>query len=330
LINLGQRDEPPRLQRLQRLDLSENYLSTLPPELGELRELRVLDLFANRLASIPESSLTAPGLTRLDLARNRLSSLPDSVGKLNELRELDVAANRLSLLREAAVPNGLTKLDLTANEIVSLPDVFGSMAHLRELIADDNRITYLPADVSSSQSLRLLSLRDNPIAELPAIPHCVIVNSAGPTLELLLKHISGGPQPHTLYFESPSFFFDILIAVSGIATLISALRLYFKNATSIGPVDLTFTDGSRVRINGITRQKAIALVCEHEDTLRKGFATIDMEGARGKRAIDLKRKFVEDTLLRVPGTELIERKSGNPVAIASIVVAPDYKPPGGP
>ena len=58
------------------LDLSNNGLTSLPPEVAKLTALTTLDLGGNRLTSLPPEVAKLTALTTLDLGGNGLTSPP--------------------------------------------------------------------------------------------------------------------------------------------------------------------------------------------------------------------------------------------------------------
>jgi Leucine-rich repeat (LRR) protein len=109
------------LRSLTYLNVSENLLGELPPEiggLGSLIELRALDAGLSGLPAL--DGLVS--LRELHLRRNRFVELPESVRALRSLRLLDLRSNRLASLPEwiAELPD-LQKLDLRWNEPVLEP-----------------------------------------------------------------------------------------------------------------------------------------------------------------------------------------------------------------
>ena len=97
------------LANLEVLDLSSNGLvGEIPPELGDLTNLGWLDLSGNGLASQIPATLASLGQLRgLSLHDNQLSgNIPGFLGNLTELKELYLHTNRLI----GCVPNELSKI----------------------------------------------------------------------------------------------------------------------------------------------------------------------------------------------------------------------------
>src|SRR5688572_10135937 len=95
------------------LDLSSMELTELPESIGQLTQLKKLDLGwnyidekqKNQLTALPEALGKLTQLQTLNLSQNQLTDLPESLGQLMQLQELDLTDNKLII-----TPNILTKL----------------------------------------------------------------------------------------------------------------------------------------------------------------------------------------------------------------------------
>jgi Leucine-rich repeat (LRR) protein len=83
------------LNHLVRLDFIANQLTSLPPSIGGLRELRELYLDNNQLTSLPPEIGSLSSLQSLSLQNNQLTALPSEIENLTNLRELYLSHNHL-------------------------------------------------------------------------------------------------------------------------------------------------------------------------------------------------------------------------------------------
>ena len=157
------------------LDLRENRLNgQLPPELGDLVNLRELRLQGNLLrGEIPPELGRLSNLVVFDLARNGLSgTIPPEVGNLTNLTRLSIWGNELSGEIPSSLGNltWLTVLSLGGNELTGeMPASLGELIRLRTLNVGDNRLTgEIPDSLAKLEKVRYLYTNRNRLTgEIP-------------------------------------------------------------------------------------------------------------------------------------------------------------------
>ncbi|MHA1734103.1 MAG: leucine-rich repeat domain-containing protein [Promethearchaeota archaeon] len=82
-----------RLQALENLDLSNNYLRSLSPRMSELVHLKTLNVNNNQLQGIPTSLFSIKSLERIYLKKNKITKLQGEIGALQNLEVLDLSNN---------------------------------------------------------------------------------------------------------------------------------------------------------------------------------------------------------------------------------------------
>ena len=114
------RGQPPRVVALNLT--TAGLTGRIPPELGDLSELRSLHLYGNDLSGeIPPELGRLTNLDTLDLGDNRLTGgIPPELGRLAALVSLDLSVNRLS----GDIPAGI-----------------GDLKRLEWLVIADNQLT---------------------------------------------------------------------------------------------------------------------------------------------------------------------------------------------
>ena len=80
------------------LKLHCNQLTSIPPEIGQLRNLRSLSLCRNLLTSIPPEIGQLQNMAHLWLYTNRLTSIPAELGQLQMLTELRLFNNPIEYI----------------------------------------------------------------------------------------------------------------------------------------------------------------------------------------------------------------------------------------
>jgi Leucine-rich repeat (LRR) protein len=74
---------------------TDNVLIKLPPEIGQLSTLTLLDASFNELTRLPPEIGQLSNLLTLRVGWNHLEILPDEIGQLSKLENLDLGENRL-------------------------------------------------------------------------------------------------------------------------------------------------------------------------------------------------------------------------------------------
>ena len=181
-------------QRVMELSLPRRQLAgEIPPELGRLAELSVLDFDGNQLTGqIPPELARLPKLRRLLLRDNLLTGeIPSSLGRLADLSLLGLRGNQLTgqIPPELARLSKLTWLLLHDNQLTGeIPPDLGRLASLQLLDLGGNRLTgQIPPELGNLSQLSVLSLHSNQLtgaipAELGTLPNLYSVYLSGNNL----------------------------------------------------------------------------------------------------------------------------------------------------
>jgi Protein tyrosine and serine/threonine kinase/Leucine rich repeat/Leucine Rich Repeat len=129
---------------LEKLDLSYNNLSALPPDFGRLKKLKVFFCSENPFTVLPEVLADCPLLDIAGFKANNINTVP---------------AKSLN-------PN-LRWLILTNNNIAELPAEIGNCKRMQKLMLAGNQLTTLPRELSNCRNLELLRISANRLSELP-------------------------------------------------------------------------------------------------------------------------------------------------------------------
>ena len=131
---------------LEILDLSNNALTTLPPDLPRLHRLRVL--FGSN---------------------NCFTALPEVLGQCANLTMVGFKANQIQQVADGALPPSLRWLILTDNLIEVLPPSIGRCTKLQKLMLAGNQLRSLPPELANCTQLELVRIAANQLTELPAM-----------------------------------------------------------------------------------------------------------------------------------------------------------------
>ncbi|AFY57146.1 Leucine Rich Repeat (LRR)-containing protein [Rivularia sp. PCC 7116] len=167
----------------EELDLSGKGLTTLPPEIGKLTQLKklilgkhkydqgyIIDTIGNKLSELPKEIGWLAQLEELQIIRNQLDNLPAEIVQLTNLQSLHLEENQLSSLpAEIARLSNLQSLDLSYNnKLIGLPAEIVQLSNLQSLRLRGNKLSSLPTEVVQLSNLQNLDLRYNQLSSLPA------------------------------------------------------------------------------------------------------------------------------------------------------------------
>jgi len=149
------------------LDLSQNKITALPPDIRLLNQLQELNVQDNHLLSLPQDF--PPSLVSLNLSENKIRSVPDNMfSSLRGLEQLDLSCNRLHSIPESiADMKQLRVLAMSKNKISELPKSAGRLELLEVCKLRNNSFKALPEGIHRMQSLKILDLQDNLLTDLP-------------------------------------------------------------------------------------------------------------------------------------------------------------------
>lgn len=155
---------------VSRLEFSNNNLSgIIPPDLGNLNNLQIINLDFNNLTGlIPSELRNLQELIGLSIISNHLSgSIPSAIGQLNKLRSLSLGFNSFSgqIPPELSSLSNLEYLSLSANNLTgAIPPQFGELKKLKVLrLSIDTLSGSLPTSLGSLSQLEYLDLRNTNI-----------------------------------------------------------------------------------------------------------------------------------------------------------------------
>lgn len=129
---------------LEILDLSDNHLSQLPGNFGELKKLKIVFFLNNDFTVFPEVLAKCPALSMVSFKSNKIAHIP---------------AN--------AFPVNLQWLILTNNVIEEIPASIGQCTLLQKVAFAGNRLKTLPIEMANCTNLELLRISANELSEFP-------------------------------------------------------------------------------------------------------------------------------------------------------------------
>jgi internalin A len=144
------------------LDLGVLGLTELPPEISELKNLKHLHLYGNRLKEIlPISELT--NLTNLTFWDNEVVDL-SPICSLKNLKYLDFSENEVSDLTPLCSLEELTDINFENNLVTDLSSI-GGLKNLKNLNFSQNKVSNLQ-NLNTLKELEILFFTENNVEDL--------------------------------------------------------------------------------------------------------------------------------------------------------------------
>lgn len=133
-----------------RLVLRQNGINTISPKFFEHTHLQYIRI--------------------LEIADNKINNIPKEIVLLKELRDIDFSNNLIEVIPDHLIklPN-LKKIDLSGNCISEIPDFINDFPVLNKLLLNRNRIHFLPSQFTNNQTIKKISLLDNPTLVPPVL-----------------------------------------------------------------------------------------------------------------------------------------------------------------
>jgi hypothetical protein len=123
-----------------------NTIYNIPSQIGNLINLKTLDLVCNNVTSCPTEIGNLKNLNCLCLNSNKLTSIPVEIGNLKNLETLELSNNKLT----------------------SIPSELGNLKKLQTLLLCWNKLTYIPTELSNLENLICLFVIGNPLKHIPS------------------------------------------------------------------------------------------------------------------------------------------------------------------
>jgi len=148
---------------LKELELDQNNIKEISPEMGKMTKLRKLNLMNNSVKELPQELSGLIELEDLNMSRNKLSEIPEAVYSMKALCSLILSNNQIGKL-DANKLIGLTSLvciDLENNNLGRLPPELSLIPKLRTLSVMGNSFKIPRPDVLAKGSTEVIAWLKN-------------------------------------------------------------------------------------------------------------------------------------------------------------------------
>ena len=134
------------LDKLYAFGIDGTNIKTIPPEIGELKNLKILIITGNKeLPSIPPEIGNLDSLLTLDISNNEITAIPPEIGNCKKIYAFEFIANK----------------------ITRIPDEICDMVSLKRIDANSNLINYVPEDIGNMPVIHGIDLEWNKLKHVP-------------------------------------------------------------------------------------------------------------------------------------------------------------------
>jgi len=157
-------------EKVYNLNLSNQNNVVVPKEAwAKFTNLETLSFKNDHLKEIPQEIGDLPNLKVLDLSGNDFTALPQSLRKLNHLEELYLNEEKNLFLNPnnqvLNLPLNLKILHLENDDLKKLPTEIYELKKLEQLFLNDNNFNEIPKEMNSLKKLKQLDFHNNKIPQ---------------------------------------------------------------------------------------------------------------------------------------------------------------------
>lgn len=141
------------------IELVDNDISSIPPEIFNLPYLEHLALMHNKITQIPQQIVNSKKLKRLNLSFNKIKTIPPLPPTLVEFH---LAGNQIEEITSTISSSNVTFLDVDLNRLTSIP----LLPRVKNIYASQNMINQFPL---FSRDIYAVDLSYNQLTTVPAL-----------------------------------------------------------------------------------------------------------------------------------------------------------------
>ena len=151
------------LQLLADIDVSGNFLSTIPEAIFGVPNILTVNVSNNRIRGFKVPAESWRSLTQLDLSKNEFTELPLSLFDVISIKVLQLAENQIFCVQQQFnFLQNLMSLNVSSNKFENLEGL-KHLCYLKSLNASNNKVTYMSHEFGGFSDLQELQLDGNPL-----------------------------------------------------------------------------------------------------------------------------------------------------------------------
>ena len=167
-------------------DPANNIYETLPPEIGNLKNLVNLSLYGTGLKYIPKEFSNLSSLSAININGSNFREFPEVICQLNNLTQLAINYSFSYLPESIGNLQKLKKLYLPDAALTKLPESIGSLNELEILYLGRSNLESIPSSLTKLKNLKQLDLEETPISK--SIPPEIFNQSPSQIIDFILRY----------------------------------------------------------------------------------------------------------------------------------------------
>ncbi|WP_407312504.1 COR domain-containing protein [Desulfosporosinus sp. SB140] len=165
---------------------STNEYITLPSEIGNLKNLTHLSLYETGIKYLPKEFSDLSNLLAINLNGAIFDKFPEEVCQLKNLSKLAINNSFSYIPEDIGKLQELEKLYLPDSAITTLPENIGDLKKLKVLYLGRSNIVKIPASLGTLRNLEKLDLEKSPITE--SIPPEIFNQTPAQVIDYILRY----------------------------------------------------------------------------------------------------------------------------------------------
>merc|ERR1712038_278462 len=135
-------------------------------QIGQLVKLEILSLNGNQISQLPDTIANAKNLKELNLHANRFQKFPMVLTRLRKLDVVDLSSNNITNIQNDEISE-LQLTELNLNQMSSLSKGLAKCPRLKTLRLDENCLALeaIPAEILTESKVSMLSTKGNLFTE---------------------------------------------------------------------------------------------------------------------------------------------------------------------